>query len=86
MNSADSDTMPTASVARTGVRNRACRWPNTRSGSTRSRPIANSTRVTLAWPAIALAKQPATYTATKNTDSVSPPMRRIRSRLAESRS
>ena len=85
MNSADSDTMPTASVARTGVRNRA--WVAEYAfGQHRSRPIANSTRVTLAWPAIALAKQPATYTATKNTDSVSPPMRRIRSRLAESRS
>ena len=60
MNSAVRPNTPTTTFATTGVRYRGCRRANTGFGRLPSRPIANRIRETLAWLAIAQAKQAAT--------------------------
>ena len=59
MTRAISDSRLTTRMAVAGTRFFVASWPNAR-GSTPSRPIANSTRDTLACDTMAEAKQPAT--------------------------
>ncbi|MOA26545.1 hypothetical protein D3C78_1473450 [compost metagenome] len=59
MNRAIRENRLTSMIAVAGTRFFETSLPNTR-GSAPSRPMANSTRETLAWETIAEAKQPAT--------------------------
>ena len=54
-----SDSRLTSRMAVAGTRFFVTSWPNAR-GNAPSRPMANSTRDTLAWDTMAEAKQPAT--------------------------
>ncbi|MOA54712.1 hypothetical protein D3C78_1783790 [compost metagenome] len=59
MTRAISESTLTSTMALAGTRLRVTSWPNVL-GSAPSRPMANSTRETLAWDTMAEAKQPAT--------------------------